>query len=144
MTATFATTILASGKMELVPETLAYLNPESEGSTQYLYFVWPFKADAPFTLKDTVGSQAKAPLYGYFTNHLDLYKAGRHDAAVEYAHFKELECEYLDLTKRVLDKIEPLIGKGEVWTYAFCVCDSMGGEVPVGVANGFEKVMSHE
>lgn len=144
MTTTFSTVTLADEKMQLVPESIIYLNPESKGDTQYLYFVWPFKVDEPVFLDDVLTDCTNAPLYGYFTNYLDLYKMGRHDSAVEYAHFKVLSDEYLDMTKRVLAKAEPLFCKGEAWTYAFCVCDSLGTEVPVGTAHGFEKVTSHE
>lgn len=144
MTATFATVTLANGKMELIPKNLVMLNPESQEHAQYLYFVWPFKADAPISFKDVLCSEPKAPLYGYFTDHIDLYKTDRHDEVLSYAHFEELKEDYLDMTKRLLEKIDSLTDDGETWSYAYCLCDCLGREVQIGTSHGFTKVTRHE
>lgn len=143
MTATFSTTALANGKMELIPEHMVILNPEAEYAAQCLYFVWAFKADEPATLDDAICEKKGAFLYGYFTNYADLYKLGRHDEALERTRFESLSIDYLDMNNRVLNALSNRINDGETWTYAFCLCDTMGSEVPVGTGYGFKKGPSH-
>lgn len=140
----FSTVKLANGTMEFIPSHLVYLNPKSEGSTQCLYLVWPFKANEPVALNEAMNYKTKTPLYGYFTDHPDLYKMGRHNITLDYAHFNELSDDYFDMTNRLLGKIESLTSTDEIWSYAFCICDSRGTKVPIGVSPSFERVGAHE
>lgn len=130
---------LADGRAQIVPAGIRFLNPQREGEAEYLYFAWSFTEDDQVDLDAAIKGQALSPLFGFFTDYIDLYAMGRHDTLLLRPHFEEMKDDFLDLMELVCAAVEPEVPEGTKWSYAFCLCDCFGGEVPVGTGFGFEK-----
>ena len=76
---------------------------------------------------------------GYFTDYVDLYAMGRRDTPLLRPHFEEMKADFFELMELVVAAVEPDIPEGAKWSYAFCLCDCFGSEVPVGTGFGFQK-----
>ncbi|WP_302941820.1 hypothetical protein [Senegalimassilia anaerobia] len=130
---------LAGGRAQIVPAEINLLNPQREGEAGYLYFVWPFVEGGRIDLDAAIKGQAPSPLSGYFTDYVDLYAMGRHDTPLLRPHFEEMKADFFELMELVVAAVEPDIPEGAKWSYAFCLCDCFGSEVPVGTGFGFQK-----
>lgn len=134
--------MLSGGRMQIVPSKIDLLNPQREGKARHLYFVWTFTEGALVDLDGAIEGQASSRLFGYFTDHADLYAMGRHDVALPRARFEGMKGDFLELMCLVVAAVEPDIPEGTKWSYAFCLCDCLGAAVPVGTGFGFEKETS--
>lgn len=134
--------MLAGGRMQIVPAKIDLLNPEREGQASHLYFVWTFTEGALVDLDGAIKGQASSRLFGYFTDHANLYAMGRHDVALPRACFEGMKGDFLELMRLVVAAVETDIPEGAKWSYAFCLCDCLGAAVPVGTGFGFEKKTS--
>ena len=130
---------LAGGRMQIAPGGIRLLNPEREGDARHLYLVWAYKDGEQAGLDAAVGGGALGPFMGFFTDYEELYAMGRHDVVPLRDHFEEMRGDFVELMRLVIDAVDPVVAKGEEWSYAFCICDCMGIEVPVGTGYSFVK-----
>lgn len=130
---------LADGRAQIVPGGIKLLNPEREGDALNLYLVWAYKDGEQADLDAAIRGGALGTLMGFFTDHADLYAMGRHDVVLLRDHFEEMRGDFVELMRLVIDAVDPVVAKGDEWSYAFCLCDCMGAEVPVGTGYSFVK-----
>ena len=140
---------LADGRKQIVPGNLEILNPGEEGRRSCLYLVWmidPEHADDPEDFRDCAEGRGICHPFGWLTDFQDLYKLGRHDTPMLHSRFEAAARDYMAMLGALLAAAERNLPKGTWWTFAWMVCDCMGGEVPVGTAPyAFEtKGASHE
>ena len=135
----FRCVMLAGGRTQIVPAKIRLLNPQREGRADHLYFAWTFGEGTVVDLDGAIKGQASSQLFGYFTDHADLYAMGRHDATLPCARFEEMKGDFLELTGLIVAAVEPDIPESVKWSYAFCLCDCLGEGVPVGMGFSFEK-----
>ena len=130
---------LTDGHKEIVPVNLTVLNPFREGKARYLYFAWPFELSNPCSFDDAVRGLGIAGVFGYFTDHRDLFKLGRHDASMRRSEFIAAQADYFELLDLVVNKVMPVVPANTPWSFGFCRCDCTGAKVPIGTSFSFEK-----
>lgn len=128
---------LAGGRRQIVPGNLEVLNPEEEGGRAYLYLVWmidPEHVDDPEDFRDCVEGRGICHPFGWFTDFRDLYRLGRHDTPMLRSRFEAATADYMAMLDALMAASERNLPEGTWWTFAWMLCDCMGGEVPVGTA----------
>ena len=133
----FKVVSLAHGKRTVIPSSVKLLNPEAEGKKQVLYFVWPLSTEDPehpCSLQEAIDGEGFGLVFGFFTNHYDLYKLGRHDEAMFRFHFNAVKVDYLCMLDKLCKALAVQLDDGVSCGFAWCLCDASGKDVPVGTS----------
>lgn len=130
---------LSDGHKQIIPNSCTVLNPKMEGKRPYAYFVWPIPTQENLYIDfdaSTEGRGFHTP-FVYFTNFKDLYITGSNDTPINSKHLYEMVPEYLELNKLALDILHD-DGLKQPFMLAYCLCDCMGNEVPIGTSHGYQ------
>lgn len=128
---------LTGRKVQLVPDNIEVLNPEEEGRKSNLYFTWPIdplRLDWPNTLTDCIEGLGMGPAFGWLTDFEDLYKLGRHDRPMDRARFEAALKDHEAMVLALAEAMDRILPADTCWTFAWTMCDCLGGGTPVGTA----------
>lgn len=131
---------LSQDGIQAIPANLEFLNPEEEGKRSCLYLVWFLDTnnpENPGSFDDSAFGRGICHPFGFFTDYPDLYITGQQERILTTSHLKELTEEWFALWRLMADAAARELPEGAGFAYAFCLCDCLGREVPVGTTSIF-------
>ncbi len=130
---------LSNGYKQIIPDSCTILNPEMENKRSYAYLAWPIPLKENIYIDFHTSAEGKGlhTPFVYLTDYNDLYITGRNDTPIERKRLNDMTPDYFEMNKLALDILRK-DGLDQPFMLAYCLCDCMGNEVPIGTSHGYQ------